>query len=115
MTPLCGSVPVSSCKSLERKAETLARNRIKLNSRGIDELLTSSDVRDELTTRAERALAAARASAPVDTGSYRASLHIEQDTTDRAVVRVVAGVPYAIIVEADTGTLARALDAAGGA
>lgn len=89
--------------------------RITLNHRGVDELLKSSDVRDELTTRADRALTAARASAPVATGSYRASLHIEHDTTDRAVVRVVASVPYAINVEADTGTLARALDAAGGA
>lgn len=89
--------------------------RTKLNSRGMAELLKSSDVRGFITDRAERVLSAAQGSAPVGaTGDYKASLHIEQDTTDRAVVRVVADVPYARIVEANTGTLSRALDSAGG-
>lgn len=89
--------------------------KVKMNSRGMSELLKSGDVRDFVTERAQRVLSAAQSSAPVGaTGDYKASLHIEQDTTDRAVVRVVADVPYARVVEANTGTLSRALDSAGG-
>lgn len=76
---------------------------------GYKEMVKSGGVRRDLTNHADRVLAAAQASAPVATGAYRASLHIEQDTTDRAVVRVVASVPYAAAVEADTGNLARAV------
>ena len=54
---------------------------------------------------------AARASAPVASGEYAGSLHIKQDTTDRAAVRVGSDVPHALVVEANTGNLARALDA----
>lgn len=57
---------------------------------------------------------AARATAPVDTGEYLDSIHIETDHTDRMVKRVISNVPYAMIVEARDGVLARALDAAGG-
>jgi hypothetical protein len=87
--------------------------RYKQSSRGIKEILNSGAVRDMLTAKAEPVLAAAQSSAPVASGAYLESLHIEQATTDRAVVRVVADVPYATAVEADHGTLARALDAAG--
>jgi hypothetical protein len=66
-------------------------------------------VRDAVTQRAERVLAAAKAAAPVATGEYRDSLHIEQATTDRAVARVVAGTDHGAIVEANTGNLSRAL------
>lgn len=87
--------------------------RYKQSSAGIKDLLNSGGVRDMVTDKAGPVLAAAQSSAPVATGAYQASLHIVQDTTDRAVVRVVSDVPYAMIVEADTGNLARALDAAG--
>lgn len=87
--------------------------RLVMKSPGIAELLKSDDVRNYVTDRAESVLAAAQASAPIETGAYQASLHIEQATTDRAVTRVVADVDYAHVVEADTGNLARALDAAG--
>lgn len=86
--------------------------RVTLNHAGMGALLKSDAVRDGLTARAEQALAAAQASAPVESGAYRDSLHLEQDTTDRAVVRVVSDVDYAMVVEANTGNLARALDAA---
>ena len=91
----------------------MSRLRYKQSSRGIKEILNSGPVRDMLTKRAAPVLAAAQSSAPVVSGAYLQSLHIEQVTTDRAVVRVVADVPYASDVEANTGTLARALDAAG--
>lgn len=89
-------------------------SRTKLISAGIDALLNSADVRASLTARAERVLAAAQSSAPVATGGYRDGLEIVQDSTDRVAVRVVGTAPHSHIVEADTGNLARALDAAGG-
>lgn len=92
----------------------MARTKVRLSSRGIQNLLRSAGVRRDLTRRADRVLLQARATAPEDTGAYRASLHIEQATTDRAVVRVASDLHYAAGVEAHTGTLARALDAAGG-
>ena len=89
--------------------------RVKINyGRPFAEILNSGEVRDLCTDRAERALAAAQAAAPVASGTYKASLHVEQATTDRAVARVVADVDYAMVVESKTGNLARALDAAGG-
>ena len=89
----------------------MASTRIKLNSAGIAALLKSADVRADLTARGERVLSSAQSSAPVASGAYRASLRVIQDTTDRAVVRVAANVPHAYVVEANHGTLARALDA----
>ena len=89
--------------------------RTKLNSSEIQKMLNGegrySGVRDDLRDRAERVLSAAQAAAPVDTGAYQASLEVTEDTTDRAAVRVGASVPYAMVVEADRGVLARALDA----
>lgn len=86
--------------------------KVKLNGRTVGELLKSDDVRDDLTTRAERVLAKAKADAPVVTGNYRDGLAIVQDTTDRAAVRVVGTAPHSHLVEAKTGNLARSLDAA---
>lgn len=93
----------------------MARTKVQLNHAGMAGLLKDDGVRADLTRRMERVLAAAQASAPVATGEYRDSLHIEQDTTDRVAVRVVADDWKAYIIEAKTGNLARALDAAGGA
>ena len=91
----------------------MARN-VRLNSPGMAALLRSSEVRAELTTRAERVLSAAKADPHDDTRDYENGLHIEQDTTDRAVVRVVSGDFKGHILEADYGILSRALDSAGG-
>lgn len=88
--------------------------KVKLNGRGVEELLNSAAVRAECTSRAQRVLTAAQAGAPVASGEYRDGLRIVQDTTDRAVVRVTSVAPHAMVVEANTGNLARALDAAGG-
>lgn len=87
---------------------------VKLNGRGIEELLKSGEVREDLTARAEKVLAAAQDDPHDDTYEYEQSLRIEQATTDRAAVRVVADAPHAWAVEANFGVLARALDAAGG-
>lgn len=86
--------------------------RVNLDHAGMAAMLKSAPVRAELTRRGARVLAAAKSSAPVDTGDYKAGLHLEEDTTDRAVVRVVADDWKSAIVEASTGNLGRALDAA---
>ena len=80
---------------------------------GVEDILKSNDTRSLLTDKAESVLSAAQSSAPVVTGNYLASLKIVQDTTDRAVARVTATAPHAHLVEAQSGVLARALDAAG--
>lgn len=89
--------------------------RIQLNHAGMKALLRDAGVRAELTRRMRPVLAAAQASAPVKTGSYKAGLKLVQATTDRAVVRVAGTAPHSHLVEAKTGNLARALGAAGGA
>lgn len=88
--------------------------RFVLNRRGVRQLLNSDGTRSIITIRAERVLNRARSSAPVATGAYRASLHLVQASTDRAVTRVTADADHALVVEARTGNLARALDGAGG-
>lgn len=87
--------------------------RVKLISRGVDEVLNSSGTMSILRGKAESVLAAAQSSAPIDTGAYADSLQVVEDHTDRAVARVATTVSYGLIVESNTGNLARALDAAG--
>jgi predicted HAD superfamily Cof-like phosphohydrolase len=86
--------------------------RFKLNHAGMQQLLQSGGIAD-MHRRAEAVASAARSSAPVEEGDYRDSIHVEDVVTDRAVSRVVAGVEYSPAVEADHGTLARALGSAG--
>lgn len=89
--------------------------KIKLNSKAVQALLDGEEgVRELLMERAERVLAKAEASAPVKTGNYKAGLGISEDHTDRLALRVGSSAPHAHLVEAKHGTLARALDAAGG-
>ncbi|WP_404465237.1 HK97 gp10 family phage protein [Micrococcus antarcticus] len=81
--------------------------KVRVDNAGIAALLARADVREAATRPvAERVLAAAQSIAPVDTGAYRDSLRVE--TTDRGSA-VVAGTDHAVYVEADHGTLARAL------
>lgn len=89
----------------------MARTRVVMNPRGIRELLNSDDVADMLEQKMQPALAQAKANAPVKSGAYRDGLHLERDRTDRVVVRLAGGTDHDLVVEADTGNLARALDA----
>lgn len=89
----------------------MAGIKVTLNHGGMAALLKSAGVRSELTARAERVLAAAKADPHDASGAYEAGLHIEQATTDRAAVRVVSGDFKGHILEANYGILARALDA----
>jgi hypothetical protein len=87
--------------------------RFKLNSAGIREMLKSSGIAADMHRRAEQVAAAARSSAPVESGDYKASIVVtdEQQPT-RAVSHVGATVEYAPIIESALGVLARSLDAA---
>lgn len=88
----------------------MAKTRIKLNSRGIQHYLDGGGGVDALLeAEAQERAARARASAPVSSGAYRDSIHVETDHTDRMVKRIVADVPYAMVVEANTGVMARSL------
>lgn len=93
--------------------------KVTTNWRGVEEVLLSRQVASMLRYRAFNTLQAAKATAPVVTGAYRSSLHLENDQSSggkgalrRARSRVVADVDYAFLVEADHGVLKRALDAA---
>lgn len=90
----------------------MTRLRVILDHKGMDALLKSESVRADLTRRAEKVLAVAKADPHDDTHAYEHGLHIEQGTTDRAVVRVVSGDFKGHILEAEYGILARSLDAA---
>ena len=104
----------------------MANLKVKLYSPGMVEMMKSEPVAAELHRIAERASSTARAAAPVDSGAYRDSIRVEMTTAaalgikfrrggnDRPVAVVVAAVPYAMSVEANTGNLARNLDAAKG-
>lgn len=74
---------------------------------GIAELLRSDAVTDAVAYHGERISATAKGIAPVDSGDYRDSIHVERDGDE---VRVVADVDYSVYVEADSGTLARAVN-----
>lgn len=92
----------------------MARSTVKINSREIQSYLDGGHGVDALLrSHAEPVLAAAQADPHDASGAYEASLHIEEDHTDRLVLRVVADVPYAMVQEARYGVLSRALDAAG--
>lgn len=87
--------------------------RVTLNSAGVAALLRSRGVDQALEILARRVEARAKATAPVETGEYRDSIHVETRLRGRVVKRIGSGVDHARVVEAKTGNLARALDAAG--
>lgn len=100
--------------------------RYDLDRAGLGRLLRSPGMQAEMRRRAELVAARARALAPVETGEYRASIRVESGIRPadgpraaRAVGRVIAGVPHALLVEFGTEkrpgsrVLGRALDAAG--
>jgi hypothetical protein len=84
------------------------------NGPGIGKMLKEQFIADDMHARAERVLAAAQANAPVgETGDLAASLHITDEIhAGRAASHVGADVPYAMLIESQTGFLARALDSA---
>ncbi|HAH53413.1 MAG TPA: hypothetical protein DCL71_03925 [Bifidobacterium sp.] len=90
----------------------MAKNRVSVdfNPKFFDEILNSAGVKALTTLAANRALAYARASAPVDTGAYRDGLGLEEvKRARRTTVMVVGHDPKTLLVEAQTGNLAKAL------
>lgn len=76
----------------------------------LDELARGDGVRGVVTDAADTVADIARADAPVASGEYRDSIHVEVEQADEGVVAtVVADVRHAMIVESREGTLARAL------
>lgn len=83
------------------------------NDEFFSELGASPAVIDLTTAAAEKVLAASKASAPVATGGYKRSLHLEtRQKKYRRQVVVVADADDALLVESRTGNLARALRSA---
>lgn len=82
----------------------------RFNDRYISTLGKSTRVREIVVAAAEEVASNARSGAPVDTGAYRDSIHVEVDeSAHRVVARVVASDEGALAIEAQTGNLARAL------
>lgn len=95
-----------------KKGLKMAKNRISIdfNPKFFDEILNSVKVKALTTLAADRALAYAKASAPVDTGAYRDGLGIEEvKRAHRTTVMVVGHDPKTLLVESQTGNLAKAL------
>jgi len=90
--------------------------KIKLNRKALNDFMGSGVVRATLKTPADRIASAARAGAPVASGSYRDSIGVEDSETGIGWAReyVVARTPHSHVVESRTGNLARALGSAGG-
>lgn len=88
----------------------MATVRVKLNSAGMQELLLSGEVQAMLNGIAEEVAARARATAPVETGEYRDSIHTrENPTPNRARAEVVAEDDKAMVIESRTRNLGSAL------
>lgn len=94
----------------------MGRTEVTLDMSGLAKVMGSADVRALLDETAETITSVARASAPVESGTYKDSIHTEPETTNWgwARARVVADAPHAHLVEARTGNLARALGSVGG-
>lgn len=86
----------------------------KPNPAYLAKLLNSTGVLLDMMEAARPGLAAAKASAPKDTGRLANSLEVWAEITDRVVARYGSrSVEYAAAVEAATGFLAKSQDAIG--
>lgn len=87
---------------------------LKFDQKYLDSVMLSPAVEGVVESAAKRALAAARSSAPVDTGAYKRSLQLKKVRRRyRRAVLVESNDPKALIIEAKTGNLARSLKSAG--
>lgn len=83
----------------------------KLNLAGIRAIKKSAEVTDAVRSASDKIAGTARANAPVDSGEYRSSIHVEMDThpISGSVGHIVASSDHALIVESRTGNLGRSL------
>lgn len=85
---------------------------VNFNRDFFDNILKSAGVEKLVKEKAEQAARIARTTAPVDTGEYRDSIHTEKAAFKyRTGYHVVADDRKALLIEAKTGNLARALKA----
>lgn len=75
---------------------------------GMDELARSPQIAAVVMKVAEKIAATARSTAPVDSGEYRGSIKTRLKYQERAVGVVYSDDPKALVIEAQTGNLARA-------
>lgn len=93
----------------------MPRTSVDFNKEFFDNVLKSPQVQKAVKDKAEQALKAAQATAPVDTGAYRDSMSVEKrESRYRDVFRVEAKDPKSLLIESKTGNLARALKAVKG-
>lgn len=94
----------------------MARNDgmdLEFNERYFESVLRQPQVEALTDAAGNRALATARATAPVDTSDYQRGLHIEHyQSRFRRTTRVVGSDEKTLLIESKTGNLARALKAA---
>lgn len=83
---------------------------MKWNEDFFRDVLKSPEVTGIVRAKGEETAAAARSAAPVETGAYRDSIHLEMvETQTRVVARVIASDPKATLLESEYGVLSRAL------
>lgn len=87
--------------------------KVELIPSGMKELLRDRDVAKDMLRRMDRVAETARGTAVVLTGAYRDGITAWVEIEETAVGRAGSTVGHAKFVEADTGNMARALDAAG--
>ena len=87
--------------------------KVNFNDAAFEEILRSAGVQAMCKGAAEKALGIAKANAPVDTGAYRDGLTVKTVNRAHRVTYMVVGTDSkTLIVESQTGNLARALKAA---
>ena len=86
---------------------------VKPLGRGIIAMMKEGWIASNMAERAERVAATARANAPVQSGEYQSSIEvIVEEHPERAAAHVTSDAPHAMLVEANTGNLLRALGSA---
>ena len=86
---------------------------VEFNENYFESVLRQSKVEAITDAAGNRALSAAKSSAPVDTADYQHGLHLEHhDSRYRRTTRVVGDDNKTMLIESKTGNLARALKAA---
>lgn len=85
--------------------------KMKFDNEYFNRLGHSPKVTALVTRKADQVAAAARATAPVNTGAYRAGIRVKVvRRARRNVALVVAEDPKSMFIESETGNLARALN-----
>ena len=86
--------------------------RVDFNEAVFDQILNSAGVQALCAQKANAALAIAKARAPVDTGGYQAGLSVATVRHEHRTTHMVVGHdPKTLLIESQTGNLARALKA----